>query len=134
MKSRALAMINEARKHHGLNLDFIALALHGKVKGGFDKVIKMIDDMTATLKQEQKDDEAKKDYCEKEFDTSEDTKKELENKLEDLETAIADTEETIATLKSEIEALEDGIKALDKSVAEATEQRKAEHADFVENL
>merc|ERR1719482_546076 len=45
-----------------------------------------------------------------------------------------DDEESIATLASEIEALEDAIKALDKQVAEATEQRKAEHAEFEENL
>merc|ERR1712125_172987 len=36
----------------------------------------------------------------------------------------------IATLKDEIAALEAGIKALDKSVAEATELRKTEHADY----
>merc|ERR1719221_2604840 len=48
--------------------------------------------------------------------------------------AIADAEEAIATLVSEIKALEDGIKKLDKSVAEATETRKAEHDDYVETL
>merc|ERR1719160_1824493 len=69
-----------------------------------------------------------------EFDTSDDKKKALDHDITDLEKAIADAEETIATLVSEIEALEDAIKALDKQVAEATEQRKAEHADFVENL
>merc|ERR1719506_1869099 len=116
MKSSALALINKARKaHKGVKLDFIALALRGK--GGFDEVIKMIDDMTATLKKEQKDDDAKKDYCLKEFDESEDKKKGLENTLEDLDTAIADAEEGIATLKTEIEAIDDGIRALDKSVS-----------------
>merc|ERR1719506_1745186 len=40
-------------------------------------------------------------------------------------------EGSIATLKDEIKALEDGIVALDKSVAEATETRKAEHEEFV---
>merc|ERR1719271_2226176 len=38
----------------------------------------------------------------------------------------------IAALTEEIKAMEDGIKALDKSVAEATDQRKEEHEDFVE--
>merc|ERR1712054_761255 len=47
---------------------------------------------------------------------------------------IEDAKESISTLKSEIEALQDGIKKLDKSVAEATEQRKAEHDDYVETL
>merc|ERR1719377_234407 len=38
--------------------------------------------------------------------------------------------EGIATLKDDIAALTSGIVALDKAVAEATEQRKAEHAEF----
>ena len=46
--------------------------------------------------------------------------------------AIASAEESIATLKVEIAALKAGIKALDKSVAEATENRKAEHAEYNE--
>merc|ERR1712014_267006 len=54
--------------------------------------------------------------------------------VSDLGKKIADLEETIATLASEIEALEDGIKALDKQVAEATEERKTEHAENVETL
>merc|ERR1712066_1145522 len=39
-------------------------------------------------------------------------------------------ESAIATLKDEIAALTAGIAALDKSVAEATELRKTEHADY----
>mmetsp|Transcript_112924 Transcript_112924/g.199331 ORF Transcript_112924/g.199331 Transcript_112924/m.199331 type:complete len:282 (+) Transcript_112924:91-936(+) len=41
-------------------------------------------------------------------------------------------QESIATVTEEIAATEKGIKALDASVAEATEQRKEQHADFVE--
>merc|ERR1719252_7249 len=52
----------------------------------------------------------------------------------DLEKAIEEANEMIATLKDEIEALEDGIKALDKSVMEATETRKTEHATYVETM
>merc|ERR1719353_2550525 len=39
---------------------------------------------------------------------------------------------TVSTLASEIETLQAEIKALDKAVAEATEQRKEEHATFVQ--
>merc|ERR1719159_1595480 len=128
MRSRALSMINKARsKHPGLKLDFIALALHGKSKGGFDKVIKMIDDMTVQLGEDQKADAAKKDYCLKEFDTSEDKKKEITNTIEDIDTAIEDAEEAITTTKAEIEALSDGIRMLDHSVEDATEERKAQN-------
>merc|ERR1719353_1025885 len=76
----------------------------------------------------------KKEYCAKQFDLTDDKKKGLERAIADLESVIDEAKDGIATLKSEIEALEDGIKALDKSVADATEQRKAEHDDFVENL
>merc|ERR1719329_2044986 len=92
----------------------------------------MIDSMVASLKVEQTDDDAKKEYCEMQFDQADDKKKGLEQKISDLETSIDDAKEGISTTKAELEALEDGIKKLDKSVAEATEQRKEEHSDFTE--
>merc|ERR1719487_2960948 len=86
--------------------------------------------MIATLKQEQKDDDAKKEHCGKEFDLSDDKQKELERTIADTETSIDETTDSISTLATEIEALDDTIKALDKSVAEATEQRKEENEDY----
>merc|ERR1719185_46907 len=111
-------------------LGFIELALMGK-KVSFDKVIKMMDDMVVLLKEEQKDDEAQKEWCETEFETSEDKEVELKHKLEGLTASIEEMTEGIKKLKEEIKALENGIVALDKSVAEATETRKAEHEEFV---
>merc|ERR1719264_922403 len=105
----------------------IALALKGK-KIGFDKVIKMIDDMITTLKIEQADDDAKKEYCGVQLDQADDKKKGLERSVSDLENA----KEDIAKLGEEIEALKAGIKELDKMVVEATEQRKEENEDFKE--
>merc|ERR1712072_576216 len=52
--------------------------------------------------------------------------------ISNLDKSIAKEKETIAALAQEIAALEEGIKALDKSVAEATEQRKEENADYTE--
>ena len=46
-------------------------------KIGFEKVIQMIDEMIATLKKEQADDDAKKEYCEEQFDLTDDKKKAL---------------------------------------------------------
>jgi hypothetical protein len=107
-RDRALAEVRKAQ-HTAIaarpGLDFIALALQGKAPG-FGKVIKMIDEMVATLKQEQIDDDNKKEYCRTELDLSDDKKKSLEHSLSDLETSIADTEEAIAQLKDEIDALE----------------------------
>merc|ERR1719473_2299065 len=127
VRARALAAIRRAP--HSTHLDFIALAVQGK-KIGFEKVIGMIDEMVATLKTEQADDDAKKEYCNKEFDLADDKKKSLERSISDLEKAIEDAKDGIATLQDEIEALGASIKALDKAVAEATEQRKEENAEF----
>merc|ERR1719183_1974250 len=61
------------------------------------------------------------------------TKKETEDKLASLAASIEEMSATVATLKSEIETLTAEIKALDKAVAEATEQRKDEHAMFLKS-
>jgi len=114
-------------------LDLISLALKGS-KVSFDKVIKMIDDMTALLKQEQADDDNKKEYCEGALDKAEDKHKQLDQKVTDLTNVIEDTENKIANLADEIAALGAGIKALDRAVSEATETRKEEHAANTDTL
>merc|ERR1711933_456043 len=134
VRARALAGLKEFMQQHpnkSAKMELLALALEGK-KIGFEKVIKMIDDMVATLKVEQKDDDTKKEYCAEELDLSDDKKKSLEHAVADLETAIEDLKGAIATLTEEIAALVAGIKELDTMVAEATEQRKEENADFKE--
>merc|ERR1719160_1181074 len=110
-------------------LGLIQMALMGK-KVSFDKIIKMIDDLTVVLKDEQKEDEKQKEWCEAEFEKSEDKDGELTRKITGLASSIEEMKEGVATLKDDIKALTDGIAALDKSVAEATETRKAEHAEF----
>merc|ERR1719429_352070 len=67
VRARARSALTEARERtipgQRHRLDYVLLALHGE-KVGFGKVIKLIDDLVATLKQEQQDDDAKKEYCE----------------------------------------------------------------------
>merc|ERR1719486_1843958 len=133
-KQRALMMMQQVSQgDHDYRLDLISLALKGK-KVSFDKVLKMIDDMVSLLGQEQLDDDNKKEYCEKLIDKTEDDLKQLELAVSDLGKAIADYKESIATLTEEIAALEDGIKKLDGQVAEATEDRKEEHAENAETV
>jgi septal ring factor EnvC (AmiA/AmiB activator) len=139
LRNKALNTLRRAHvtapSHEKVGLDLIMLALMGKkslAKGAFDKVISMIDKMVGVLKQEQTDDDNKKEYCALQLDQIDDKKKSVSQKIDDTENNIAAATETIATLKDEIKALESGIKALDKSVAEATEQRKAENAEFKE--
>merc|ERR1719424_1210862 len=131
VKSNALVALQTSKGDFRLNL--IALALKGK-KVSFDKVIGMIDEMTALLKKEQVHDDDKKAMCEQQIDETEDKVKTLELHISDLAKAVANAKEDIATLADEIAGLSDGITALDKSVAEATEQRKEENTDATETL
>jgi peptidoglycan hydrolase CwlO-like protein len=126
---KALQTLKDNRRGSDPRVDLIEVALRGG-KPGFEKIIKLIDELTAKLKDEQAEDDKKKEWCEAEIDKTEDTKKVLQNDISDLETSISDAEESITNLKAEIEALDDGIRALDKEVADATENRKAEHDDF----
>jgi len=135
-RNRALAAVRSLQKQANSNqkpgLDLLVLALTGKMSGGagFEKVIKMIDNMVDILKKEQDDDIHKKEYCAMQFDNADDKKKGLERSIAGEESNIATAKESIATLTQEIAALEAGIQALDKAVAEATEQRKEENTEY----
>merc|ERR1712032_1143522 len=61
-------------------------------------------------------------------------KKALERAISQLDTQIEKNKAEIATLTDDIAELIAGIKALDKQVAEATAQRKEEHAQFIDDL
>jgi len=127
-RARAAAVLRNA-PHRGPEIDLVLLALQGKA-AGFEKVIKLIDEMVVNLKREQSDDDSKKEYCSTELDKSEDTGKQLENGIEVSETAIEELKGAIATWTEEIASLKAGIASLDQSVAEATKLRKEENADF----
>jgi len=135
MRSRAAEAIRKARhvapRHNRASLDMILLTLNGKAKAAdFTKVIKMIDGMVVMLAEEQKDDEEKKAYCEKQFDESDDKKKDLEHTMETEANEIQKATTAIETLTEEIAALVAGVKKLDSEVAEATEMRKEENAEY----
>jgi len=125
----AMTALSNNRRGADPRVDLIEIALRGG-KVGFEKIIKLIDELTAKLKEEQAEDDEKKEWCLAEFDKTEDTLKVLKGEKSDLETSIDDAEESITNLKAEIEALDDGIKALDKEVGDATGTRKEENEDF----
>jgi len=131
LRIQALAALKKMKDVAGSpDLSLISMALRGK-KVGFEKVIKMIDELVAQLAKEQEDDDAHLKWCTAEFDTSEDTEKDLKRRIAGLETKIAESETGIATLIDELAILKQGIKDTDKAVEEATTQRKDEHKEFV---
>merc|ERR1719191_116216 len=79
MRHLALVALSGARApgvRRDARLDLLEMALRGK-KMGFEKIIKMIDDLVALLAKEQLDDDDKKAWCLAELDTSDDKKKRL---------------------------------------------------------
>merc|ERR1719387_2262010 len=131
---RASELIQKAMasdKAHSSKRHLILAALHSGM-GGFEKVTGMIDGMVGVLEGEQvKDDDLDK-WCLAELDKGKEEAKATETDISDLGAAIEQQRDAIATVTSEIEALKAGLVELDASVAEATEQRKKEHATFVD--
>ena len=134
VRRTALRLIRNAlgfRSSGNVQVHVILSALRGKT-AGFEKVIKIIDDMVALLKEEQANDEDEKKYCAVTFDSLDDKKKALDRTGADLDSQIEEANDRLSTLSGEIATLTDAIKALDKQVAGATEQRQEEHADLTE--
>jgi len=141
LRVRALNMIRKIASASGIHnrpgLDFLMLVLSGRKamsRGGFEKVIKMCDDMVAELKKEQFADESKKEFCSVQFDQMDNKRKGLERSVENAAREISRAKDAIETLTEEIAALEAGIVKLDKSVVAATEQRRAENQEFKDEL
>merc|ERR1719191_713977 len=88
--------------------------------------------MVALLGKQQAEDDKSKTYCEGEFDKAADEEAAAKTKLGSLDAALAEQTDAISTLMEEINTLTTEISSLDKSVADATDQRKMEHADYIE--
>jgi len=135
VRRRALEAIQAGRKnhkHHRGHLGFIALALRGK-SAGFEKITAMIDEMLTLLGKEQSQDDGKKSYCEDELDKTEDSYKSLDRKVSDIGKALEQAKDTLETVTEDIASLVAAIRDTDKKVAEATDLRKTEHAEYKES-
>jgi len=96
----------------------------------FTEVKKMIDEMIATLKLQQKDEVKKKDWCDSEIQENTmqtmkatDLKTDQETQIEDLSTSIKTLTEEIATAKAQIADMQ-------LNLQRASENRVKENADF----
>jgi len=125
-----------AQKSKDVNVKLVLFTLNSKLKqkGGFDDVIKMVDDMVVLLGKQNVEDAKQKDWCEGEFDKSADEEAAAKTKLAQTDASLSELTDEIGTLMEEIAGLTAGIAALDKSVADATTIRKEEHATYVEAM
>merc|ERR1719252_553301 len=131
---RARTLIQSAMKSdmaHSVNRHLMLMALKSGVHG-FEKVVGMVDGMVGVLGEEQAKDDKTDVWCLAELDKAKDESKATEVDIEELASAVDEQRDAIATTASEIAELQAGLAELDKSVAEATELRKKEHAEFVD--
>merc|ERR1719221_609883 len=103
----------------------------GAKKVDFSKVIKMIDDMVVLLKKEAEDDATSRENCIASFNESEQEKKDAEREIGQLTAQIEELGEAIKTQANIMQKSRDDIAAAKESMAQATEQRKEDNAEFV---
>jgi len=115
---------------HQTQLALIEYSLKAKAVD-FSKVVAQIDGMVTVLGKEQEDDDTQKDFCDKDLAKSEAEKASTEDAIASSEAAIEEMTASSESLAEEIATLQKEVKALDKAVAEATEQRKEEHGEFL---
>jgi len=131
--SKAVAILSSKATSVNMKLLLFSMSIKLKSKslGGFDEVMKMIDDMVVLLGKQTAEDEKQKAWCEGEFEKAADEEAASKTKLGQTDAELAELTDKISELMEEISALGSGIAALDKSVAEATEMRKEQHAEYV---
>merc|ERR1719326_1785812 len=125
-----VAAMNKKGAPHKAQLELLEFSLKAK-QVDFSKVLAMIDGMVEVLHTEQKDDDTQKAFCDQDIAKSQAEKKDTEEAIAASEAFIEETTAESAATADEIKELQKEIKILDKAVAEATEQRKEEHADFL---
>merc|ERR1719191_1013862 len=114
-----------------LQVQFLENALKTQ-KVDFTKVIKMVEEMEGVLKQEQASDDSQKQFCDKDISKSEKEQKDTEEEIASSAALIEECKEASAATAEEIAVLQKEIKELDLAVAEATEQRKEEHGEYIQ--
>jgi hypothetical protein len=125
-------------KSKDMKVQLLLFTLGAKLKtksaGGFDEVIKMVDDMIALLGKQQAEDVKQEAWCQGELEKSASEEAATKTKIAQTVATMAEQTDAIGTLMEEINGLNAEIAALDKSSADATAMRQEEHADYIEML
>lgn len=137
-KNQALTVLDrvlaKAKASKNSTLALLALTAKANLKSGvdFSKVLTMIDEMVALLKEEAKNDLEARDSCNFDLTQNEADTKETKHKLSAEQEKVAEMTELIAAKAKLIEESNVNIAESKKAVQEATAQRQKENAAFVE--
>jgi len=91
----------------------------------------MVDDMIVIEGKEQASDDKTKPWCNGEFDKSAREESTEKSEIDALEASIQEQQDMIAAINDQVATEKAEIAELDKAVAEATEQRKEEHENYL---
>jgi septal ring factor EnvC (AmiA/AmiB activator) len=127
---RILAMLSKRSGIHATQLALMQSSLLAK-KVDFSKILTQIEGMTKVLNEEQTADDEQKAFCEKDIASTDTAKTDTEEAIAMSEASISEMTDESGILEKEIASLQQEIKDLDKAVAESTETRKEEHAEFL---
>merc|ERR1719269_346612 len=90
--------------------------------------------MVALLGKQQAEDDKQKTWCEGEFEKSADEEAAAKTQKAAIQAEIAELGDEIAELIEAVNVLKTEISELDKTVADASESRKEDHAAYVESM
>jgi len=140
IKAHAI-LASAAAKANSPQLNLMLMSLKSKIRLGttsgahkFEEIVKMIDDMVVLLGKQQDEDDKMKEWCRVELDKAEDEEAAGKTEVSKLEASLEEVTDSIATLGEEISLLQKSIEELDYTVAQATVQRKEEHAQFQQTV
>jgi len=97
-------------------------------------ILEMVDGMLTLLGKQQAEDDHQREHCKSEFNNAEDEEKAAQDNVAEMQATIVEMTDSVAQLVEQIKSLSDEKMALDKAVAEATEQRKEEHNEYLDNV
>jgi len=122
----------QATAHHSIRLAALAAAVRTAKVGHFEAVVKAIDEVIATLKEEEKADIKKRDSCKDEYQKNSETQADLKWKIQNNEALITKLEEQIAKLDENIAATQQEIADTKDQIKQMEAERTSEHEAFKE--
>merc|ERR1719456_232313 len=126
------ALKAQVKKSHSIRLAALAVQIRTSKVGHFDEVIKAIDEMITTLKEEGAADLAKKTQCLDEYKKIESTVKDLDWKIKNNLAKIAKLEKLIELRTKEREETIEKIKETKQYMKDITDERKEENEAYLQ--
>jgi len=98
----------------------------------FGELVKMVDGMVAVLEKESVEDRRHRDFCQADIRQTQDETADKQEQVETLNGLIASMADEVSSTKQDMDDLVQAVATTDRDVAQATEQRKKEHSEYLE--